>query len=136
MIKRRTLIALLVVFSIVSLSASVGAGPQEELVYHPVEVDEQGKIVPWYSSDVGDAYDHTIKLVWGFWKNMKTCPNGLKYYMQHRIWKKKSHHSGGLGGDQFSEALSSWNLLHQYLGEHAVRDNMIYIADYYIDHSM
>ncbi|HKP88014.1 MAG TPA: hypothetical protein VJZ26_18060, partial [Blastocatellia bacterium] len=69
------------------------------------------------------------------WKNMRLCPNGVKYYMQHQVWKKRSDDPNGLGGDQLNMALSSWNLLHHYLGDAAVKDNMVYMADYYIEHA-
>lgn len=107
------------------------AGFQEVLEYHIIKTDDEGKIVPWFSSNLGEAYDHNIRLVWDFWKNMRTCPNGVKYYLQHRIWQKRDD-KRGLGGDQLNMALSSWNLLHQYLGDSAVKDDMVYIADYYI----
>ena len=110
------------------------AGFQEQLEYHVIRTDQEGKIVPWFSSNPGEAYDHNIRLVWDFWKTMRNCPNGVKYYLQHRIWKKRED-SRGLGGDQLSMALSSWNLLYQYLGDSAVKDDMIYIADYYIANS-
>jgi hypothetical protein len=47
------------------------------------------------------------------------CPNGVPYYLQHQVWKPE-HDPRGLGGDQLSMALSSWNLLHGYLGDPAV----------------
>ncbi len=33
-------------------------------------------------------------------------------------------------------ALSSWNLLYGYLGDRAVRDNMVLMADYWLEHGM
>jgi len=39
----------------------------------------------------------------------------------------------GLGGDQVNMALSSWNLLYAYSGRKEVLDNMIYMADYFIE---
>ena len=129
----RFVISILIVATL-SLPPLTRAGFQEELEYHIIKTDQEGKIVPWFSSNLGEAYDHNIRLVWDFWKNMRTCPNGVKYYLQHRIWKKREDHRG-LGGDQLNMALSSWNLLHQYLGDSAVKDDMIYIADYYIEHS-
>lgn len=107
----------------------------EDLVYHSIETDQKGKIVPWYSSNLGEAYDHNIRLAWDFWKNMRTCENGVKYYMQHQVWKSGSDDPRGLGGDQLNEALSSWNLLYGYLGDPAVKEDMVYIADYYIEHA-
>ena len=124
-------ILLVAVFSVSTLAQ---AGLQDQLEYHTIKTDQAGKIVPWFSSNLGEAYDQNIRLVWDFWKNMRTCPNGVKYYLQHRIWRKRED-KRGLGGDQLNMALSSWNLLHQYLGDSAVKDDMIYIADYYIAHA-
>jgi hypothetical protein len=124
-----------IAIAIADLAESIAARSEENLEYHTIQTDEEGNIIPWRSSNLGESYDHNIRLVWNFWKNMRDCPNGVKYYLQHRIWKKHDD-PRGLGGDQLNMALSSWNLLHQYLGDPAVKDNMIYIADYYIDHSL
>src|SRR5215216_1234146 len=112
------------------------AGLQDDLIYHSIKTDKDGKIIPWHSPNLGQAYDHNIRLVWNFWKNMRLCPNGVKYYMQHQVWKKRAEDPNGLGGDQLNMALSSWNLLYQYLGDRAVKDDMVYIADYYIEHAL
>ena len=130
----RTVVFILMLW-LVSLPPMVRADFQDELEYHVIETDHEGQIVPWYSSYHGKAYDHNIRLVWDFWKNMKTCPNGVKYYLQHRYWKKNEN-TRGLGADQVGMTLSSWNLLYQYLGDSAVQDNMIYMADHYIAHSL
>jgi hypothetical protein len=129
----RSIVSILLL-ALLSLPSFARAQFQDELEYHLIKTDQQGMIVPWYSSNLGEAYDHNIRLVWNFWKNMRSCPNGVKYYLQHRIWKKFDDHRG-LGGDQLNMALSSWNLLHQYLGDQAVKEDMIYIADYYIAHA-
>jgi hypothetical protein len=67
---------------------------------------------------------------------MRDCPNGVKYYMQHQVWKPEADDSRGLGGDQINMALSSWNLLYGYTGDPAVKENMIYMADYWLSHGM
>ncbi len=125
----------MLMLALVSIQPVTRAGDQEELEYHVIETDPQGDLVPWYSYNLGEAYDHNIRLVWGFWKNMKSCPNGVKYYLQHRIWQEGDD-DHGLGADQIGMTLSSWNLLHQYLGDPAVKDDMTYIADYYLEHSL
>ena len=122
---------LVAIFGVVSLSA-----PQEQLVYHQIKTDADGKIVPWYSSDPGEAYNAMILKIWHFWKNMKSCPNGVKYYMQHQVWDDPEEDPRGLGGDQLAMALSSWNLLYAYSGDRSLVENMQYIADYYIAHGL
>jgi hypothetical protein len=55
--------------------------------------------------------------------------------MQHMVWTA-GRHGNGLGGDQIPMALSSWKLLYGYLGDEAVKQNMIYMADYWLDHGL
>jgi hypothetical protein len=120
----------------VPLALILGAAPLlrgERLIYHEIRT-ESGKIVPW-SGPPSQAYDHVVRLVWNFWRDMEKCENGLPYYMQHMIWYP-NRHSNGLGGDQIPMALSSWNLLYGYLGEEAIKQNMVYMADYWLDHGL
>lgn len=106
----------------------------ENLIYHDIKTDASGKIVPWYGAGPSEAYDHDIRLLFDFWKNMRKCPNGVPMYLQHQVWKPAQEDPRGLGGDQISMALSSWNLLYGYLGDSSVRDNMTFMADYWLDH--
>jgi hypothetical protein len=106
------------------------------LVFHTIKTDAKGFILPWYSADLGKAYNHTIKLVWDFWNNMPPDLNGLPYYMNHQVWRPKLGDPRGIGGDQFAMALSSWGLLYQYTGDEHVRENMKFIADYYLTHGL
>jgi hypothetical protein len=108
----------------------------EKIMYHNVRVDERGNILPWYSANLGESYDFVLNRVWEFWKNMDTCENGLKYYINHMIWQPGRHHKDGIGGDQFMMALSSWDLYYNYTGNEEVIKDMKYIADYYLAHSL
>ncbi len=107
----------------------------EDLIYHAIQTDDAGQIIPWYDPDPGTSYDHCIGLVWTFWNNMESCPNGVKYYLQHQIWSPEHDHRG-LGGSQPAMALNSWTLLYAYSGDPAVLDNMRLIADYVLDHGL
>lgn len=108
----------------------------ETFGYHEVRTDSQGRIVPWYGSGPSEAYDHNIRLVWSFWHGMRNCKNGVPYYLQHQVWKDGEDDPRGLGGDQIDMAISSWNLLYGYLGDPAIKQNMIFMADYWLDHGM
>jgi hypothetical protein len=108
----------------------------ETVGYHTAKVDSKGRLVPWYGNTPPEAYDHVLHLVWNFWRNMRTCPDGVPYYLQHQVWKPGQDDPRGLGGDQLSMALSSWNLLYDYLGDPAVKSNMVLIADYWLAHGM
>lgn len=111
-------------------------GPAEQLGYHEAKTDASGRIVPWYGSGPSQAYDHVIRLVWDFWRGMRDCPNGVPMYLQHQVWKPDQEDPRGLGGDQISMALSSWNLLYGYLGDPAIKQNMRFMADYWLAHGM
>jgi len=103
----------------------------DSLMFHPIRIDSAGKMLPWFSANAGQSYDTVLMLVWNFWDRMETDSNGLKYYMNHQVWKPQ-HDKRGLGGDQLNMALSSWRLLYQYTGNRAIIDNMCYIADTYL----
>jgi len=106
------------------------------LVYHVVQVDESRRILPWFDPDPATSYDHVVRSVWAFWRDMRACPNGVPYYLQHQVWQPDLDDQRGLGGDQLAMALSSWALLHGYLGDEALVTNMRLIADYYLAHGL
>src|SRR5450631_2249186 len=89
---------------------------QEQLMYHPIQTDTKGNIIPWYDADPGISYDHIIGIVWNFWDTMRRDMNGLPYYMNHQVWNPDFDDPRGMGGDQLSMALSSWRLLYAYTG--------------------
>jgi hypothetical protein len=131
-------------FTTVAIAASYNAHAQTiyydntregHLVFHPIKTDASGRIVPWYSEEPGIAYDFVINAVWNFWDTMRRDPNGIPYYMNHQVWRPNID-PRGLGGDQLQMALSSWQLLYQYSGNELVKDNMKFIADYYLTHSL
>ena len=134
---RRRLFFMLVTSSLLLFSnLSVATQEPEIYGYHAVRVDEKGDIAPWYGSGPSAAYDHDLRLVWNFWRSMRKCPNGVPYYLQHQVWKAGEDDPRGLGGDQISMALSSWNLLYGYLGDPEVQKNMTLMADYWLDHGL
>ena len=110
------------------------ASAQDTISYHPVRTNDSGELLPWYNSDPGTSYDFCLRQVWDFWQKVPEC-NGAKNYMVNRTWDPECNASG-IGGGEFSMALSSWNLLYDYLGDPAVLDNMRYIADTYLAHGL
>ena len=129
--------------ALVSLSILCPAQDQSQypvnehyIVYHDVKVDANGGILPWYSDDPSQAYDHDIRQVWNFWIHMRKCSDGVPVYLQHQVWTPVKDDPRGLGGDQINMALDSWDLLYNYLGDPAVKDNMVFIADYWLNHGM
>ncbi|MEP6952030.1 MAG: hypothetical protein ABI863_22260 [Ginsengibacter sp.] len=109
---------------------------QEQLIYHPIQTDTNGNIIPWYNADPGTSYDHIIRIVWNFWDTMRHDMNGLPYYMNHQVWNPNFDDPRGMGGDQLAMALSSWRLLYAYTGNERVKENMCFIAGYYLTHGL
>lgn len=105
-------------------------------MYHKIKTDKQGKILPWYDDDPGISYDHIVNLVWNFWDTMRNDMNGLPYYMNHQVWRPDFNDPRGLGGDQIQMAMSSWQLLYAYSGNERVKENMRFLADYYLTNGL
>ena len=85
--------------------------------------------------EAGFDWSH-CPLVWAFWRDMRSCSNGVPVHLQHQVWTPDKDDPRGLGGDQISMTLSSWNLLYDYLGDEEVKSNMTRIADYWLGHGM
>ena len=107
----------------------------DSIIYHTVRIDHKGAILPWYSTNLGESYDYVLHKVYDFWKNMALDTNGAEYYMNHQVWRP-DHDKRGIGGDQVMMTLSSWDLYYNYTGDESVIDNMKYVADYYLAHSL
>ncbi|MEP6947927.1 MAG: hypothetical protein ABI863_01570 [Ginsengibacter sp.] len=108
----------------------------EKLVYHNIKTDAAGNIIPWSHDEPGKAWSYAIQLVWNFWDTMRIDMNGIPYYMNHQVWKPGVNDPRGLGGDQLGMALSSWRLLYAYTGNERIKENMKFIADYYLSHGL
>jgi len=106
------------------------------IVFHPIRSDAQGNILPWYADDPATSYNHIVRQIWNFWDTMRRDMNGLPYYMNHQVWVPSPNDPRGIGGDQFAMALSSWRLLYQYTGNERIRENMKFIAEYYLSHGL
>ena len=124
-----------ILFLILQVSLFAQKNP-EKLSYHLIRTDLRGKLLPWYDNDPGKSYDHIVNIVWKFWDGMRPDFNGLPYPMNHQVWKKDHNDTRGIGGDQIPMALSSWRLLYAYTGNARILDNMIFMTDYYLSHSL
>jgi hypothetical protein len=133
MLKKTTWI-LLLFFSIATKNLIAQQG--ELLIYHPIQTDKEGNIIPWYNADPAIAYDHGLRIVWNFWFNMRRDMNGLPYYMNHQVWNKDIDDPRGIGGDQFMMAISSWRLLYAYMGDENIKANIYFLAGYYLTHGL
>lgn len=137
MMKLHNLTILLILSASVSGFAQKTTLTGEKLLYHKIVVNPaDNTILPWYSADPGKSYDFVINRVWNFWNTMRTDKNGLPYYMNHQVWRGDFNDRRGIGGDQFAMSLSSWNLYYGYSGNETVKEEMKFIADYYLTHSL
>jgi hypothetical protein len=125
---------LLLALSLMNLS--VAFCQTEKLIYHEIVTDASGKIIPWYSDEMGKAYSSAIMSLWHFWDTMRIDMNGLPYYMNHQVWTPGVNDLRGIGGDQLQMALSSWRLLYSYAGDNRIKENMKFMADYYLSHGL
>jgi hypothetical protein len=114
----------------------VTAQTGELLIYHQIQTDRNGNIISWYNADPAIAYDHNLYTIWNFWDTMRRDINGLPYYMNHQVWNANLNDPRGIGGDQFMMALSSWRLLYAYTGNDRIKENMSFIAGYYLTHGL
>jgi hypothetical protein len=124
-----------IILSICTYFLIVSTHAQQVLVYHDIVRDPSGNLIPWYSSDPATAYDHDLDLIWNFWKNYPTDSNGLKHYMTDHTYCATGC-GNIIGGDQFAMALSSEGLMYAYWGDSAIIQDMIYIANTYLAHSL
>ncbi len=112
------------------------AKAQEKLIYHTIRTDNSGNIIPWFNENTGTSFDRVVNLVWNFWDTMRRDYNGLPYYMNHQVWNPYYDDPRGIGGDQFAMALSSWRLYYAYSGNENVKEDMKFIAEYYLTHGL
>jgi len=119
-------------------------GARNKLIFHDIQTDAQGKIVPWFSPDPGTGYDHVLNLVWRYWKYMANFssndPEFHRRYRQTAGVKKyfvfRTLDEPGVGGDQFAMMLSSWSLYYAYSGNPEVLEDMRNEADLYMANSL
>jgi hypothetical protein len=108
----------------------------ETLIYHEIQTDAQGNIVPWFDPNPGKSYDHVIGLVWDFWRTMRLDQNGVPYYLNHQVWRPDVADPRGVGADQLQMAMASWRLLYAYSGDERLKENQRLLADWYLTHGM
>jgi hypothetical protein len=139
----RTCTALLAA-TLLAFPQSPEVGKRKHLIYHDIQTDAKGHIVPWYDPDPAVAYDHVLSLVWNYWKYV---PN---YWSNDPPYRDRYHTTAGVkkyfvfrtlddmgvGGDQFAMALSSWSLYYAYTGDPAVFQDLRDEADMYIANSL
>jgi hypothetical protein len=108
----------------------------QTLQQHKIMTDTNGHLIPWYSQNNGEAYDHCFDLLWNWWINVPNIPeNGQPHYMQHCTNPDRSL-APQLASDQLGMALTSWKLFYAYNGNTDVLNNAVYIANFVINHGL
>ena len=123
-------------------------GKEKHLIFHDIKTNYKGEILPWYANDPGVSYNYVINLAWEYWKNIpghwirgktdktiyptwrRELPFPPKYLIFRTLEDK------GVGGDQFAQMLSSWNLYYDYSGKEEVLNNMVFQADWYLKYGL
>src|SRR5580704_12421150 len=126
----KQVVSLLLFLSAVFFSGSA----QSVISYHTIQTDSLGYLIPWYNPDPGTSYDHDLSLIWNFWKNFPAT-GGVKDYMMDHSYSPTLQ-GNKVGGDQFAMALSSWALYYAYTGDTSIVNDMAYIANTYLAHSL
>jgi len=116
----------------------------ERLGIHWIQTDEANNLLPWPSANLGQSYDYVLRLVWNKWNSISEVQPGVKYYMAHRTmpWTETFYGNmwngpdDGIGGDQIQMCLSSWAKFYAYTGDRSVVDNMVYMADFYLERGL
>ena len=120
--------------SLLFLAIAGSFSQAQQLVYHTIQKDSNGYLLPWYNPDPGTSYDHDLGLIWNYWNNIPDSA-GIKFYMLDHSYSPTIQYNM-IGGDQLAMAISSEELLYTYTGDTAVLNNMVYIANMYMANSL
>ena len=144
MLKKIIAAILLSGWLIPSNAQSPAIGREKHLFFHDIQTDAGHGIIPWNNTDPAVSYDEILHLCWNYWKNvpgywMRKIPDfkqkfGIDFPPIYLLFRTHDPADQGIGGDQFAMMLSSFNLWYDYTGDQAVFDNMIFQADWYLDH--
>ncbi len=111
---------------------------------HQVILDEENKILPWYSPQER-AYDHFLHLRWDFIKTkvpLSPPPPPRSDYPQYYFYCAFMDSGGELKPDMWmndvGEKLPNWfenaRLYYAYTGDSSVMKIVLDMADYYLEH--
>jgi hypothetical protein len=117
---------------------------QEYFNSHKVALDNQGKIIPWYTPSE-NAYDHFLRMRWNFIKTkVPNCPGPLprssypQYYFYCAFRDKKGRLEPDTWMNDVAEKIPNWlesaRLYYAYTGDTAVMDIVKHLIDYTIAH--
>jgi hypothetical protein len=119
---------------------------QETFNTHPVVLDSQGKLLPWYVP-AEKAYDHFLRLRWEFIKTrVPNCPGPAprsaypQYFFYCAFWDRNGKLEPDTAMNDIGEKLPNWvesaRLYYAYTGDASVIEIVKKLADYTLDHGI
>lgn len=114
---------------------------------HPVVLDREGKILPWYGP-AHKAYDHFLRMRWNFIKTkapMSPGPAPRSNYPAYYFYCEYQNTEQGLElvttpmndvGEKIPNWVESARLYHAYTGDASVMDIVMKLADYALEHGI
>ena len=136
-------------FALIGAGGAAGRAPaptQEIFNTHPVVLDSEGKLLPWYGP-AEKAYDHFLRLRWNFIKTRvpySPGPAPRSDYPQYFFYCAYRDKNGKLELDAFmndvGEKIPNWvesaRLFYAYTGDASVIDIVKKLVDYTLDHGI
>jgi hypothetical protein len=125
----------------IALLLAAGPSPAQQLFWHPVRLDQQGKLLSWVDADA--PYSEILRADWEMFKSIPAQSNGLPTYFTYpefnglndpnqpffagRPW---AHNPAGL----FAMLTDSALLYHAYCGDDVVMDRVRDMLDHMLQY--
>jgi hypothetical protein len=132
-----------------TLMTTIGPASSEEFLGHPLVLDSQGNILPWYApNDPGQSYHQFLTKRWSFIKNGNfpdpQHPTYQQYYLQSGFNTKDAFDGKGINPDNWenciSESMPNWfesaRLYYAYSGDVSVMAFAKGLIDYSLVHAI
>ena len=130
-----------VILTILVSCLSGCACAEEKLFWHPVRLDESGKLLAW--SDSRSPYDEVVSRAWDAFKAIPVQPNGYKTYFAYPVFygpkdtgqelfagRDWTHNPGGL----FAMLTDAAMLYYPYSGDEEIIPLIREMLDHFIAH--
>ncbi len=120
------------------LCCASAAWPLDKLRYHNLQIDNQGKIVPWFSP-AEKAFDNYLDRCWDWALSAPPDSNGLPISFLYCAWKPGEPPSASPewendAGEKIPNWVESARLYYQYSGNRAPLDYVKRLVDYSLEH--
>lgn len=122
------------------ITSDLFAAEKERLFWHPVRLDEQGKLLAWVDAD--SPYHEVITRAWNAFKQIPVQPNGFRTYITYPVFygpnnpdhplfsgRSWTHNPASL----FAMLTDGAVLYYAYSGDAEVLDHIRVMLDHHID---